>query len=411
MQAAKELHPLIDDLPVQNDQESAVDLALKSVRTHLGMQVAYLSEFVDNNSVFRGVDAPGLEHLIKVGDSRSLDDVYCRHIIEGRLPSLMPDTGAEPLAAAMPITAAVPIGKHMSIPIRLADGEVYGMFCCLGPHADPSLNERDLKTMQVFADFVAHEVRREVETKRAFAAKLERMNKVVELEQMSTVYQPIFDLKEDRISGYECLTRFSATPMRTPDVWFKEAGDVSRGPFLELAAIALALRAFDRLPTHLYLGINASPETVVSPEFAASLEGVPLHRVVLEITEHAEVKDYDQLLRSIEHLRAQGLRLAIDDAGAGYSGLQHILKMKPDLIKLDLALTRNIDIDLSRRALTSALVKFADATDSLIIAEGVETADELQTIKDLGVQKAQGYFLGRPKPLADILAAGSRTGS
>lgn len=389
----------------QEGVESPIDLALKSVRTHLGMQVAYLSEFVENRSVFRGVDAPGLEHLIKVGDSQSLDDVYCRHIIEGRLPSLMPDTAAIPFAAAMPITDAVPIGKHMSIPIRLADGEVFGMFCCLGPQADPSLNERDLQTMKVFADLVAHEVRRDVQSKRAHAAKIERMRQVIEQQQMSTVYQPIFDLSNNRIAGYECLTRFSAMPLRTPDVWFKEAGEIDRGTYLEISAIALALRALDHLPSNLYLGVNASPQTVVSSEFASTLEGVPLDRVVLEITEHAEVADYDLLLWSMEALRERGMRLAVDDAGAGYSGLQHILKMKPDLIKLDLALTRNIDVDLSRRALTAALVSFARATDSSIIAEGVETAEELAAIKSLGVQKAQGYFLGKPKPLADTLAA------
>lgn len=385
------------------DPENSISVALRSLRTHLGMQVAYVSEFVDNRSVFRQVDAPGLEHLIKVGDSQSLDDVYCRHILEGRIPNLMPDTAAVPLAAAMPITSAVPIGKHMSVPLRLESGEVYGMFCCLGPEADGSLNERDLQTMKVFADFAANEVRREVTQKRSASAKLQRIATAIADSQMSTVYQPIFNIQRGCVVGFECLTRFSATPYRSPDVWFKEAGEVELGATLEIAAIKLALTALRLLPSGIYLGVNASPATVTSAEFAAVFEGLPAHRIVLEITEHAQVEDYDALLRAIKPLRRAGIRLAVDDAGVGYSGLQHILRLEPDLIKLDISLTRNINEDVARRALAAALVNFAEATDTEIIAEGVETMSELGTLRSLAVQKAQGYLLGRPISLADAM--------
>jgi len=160
----------------------------------------------------------------------------------------------------------------------------------------------------------------------------------------------------------------------------------------------LALRAFPSLPKHIYLGVNASPVTILSDGFASLFDDLP---IVIELTEHAAVDDYGSLGMAIDKLRRRGIRLAIDDAGAGYSGLQHILKLRPDLIKLDLALTRNIDTDVTRRALASALVNFAGATDCKIIAEGVETEFELQCLKDLGVQNAQGYYLGRPSPLSD----------
>lgn len=120
---------------------------------------------------------------------------------------------------------------------------------------------------------------------------------------------------------------------------------------------------------------------------------------MLEITEHAHVEDYNCLLQAIEPLRARGVRLAVDDAGAGYSSLQHILQLQPDLIKLDIGLTRSIDLDPARRALASALVSFARETGSHIIAEGVETASELAALRSIGVDKAQGYFLGRPMHL------------
>jgi len=128
-------HPSLSDT-----EPSIVQRVLQSVRQHLNMEVAYVSEFVDNTSIFRTVDAPGLEALIKPGDVRSLDDVYCRHILAGRLPELMPDTSEFPLAVAMPITQAVPIGAHVSVPLRLSDGEVFGMFCCLSPRSNKTLN-------------------------------------------------------------------------------------------------------------------------------------------------------------------------------------------------------------------------------------------------------------------------------
>ena len=133
------------------------------------------------------------------------------------------------------------------------------------------------------------------------------------------------------------------------------------------------------------------------------LSGLPAERIVLEITEHAHVEDYDALLCALEPLRKNGVRLAVDDAGAGYSGLQHILQIRPDFIKLDMALTRHIDLDPARKALASALVAFARDTGSRIIAEGVETASELDTLRGIGIEKAQGYFLGRPTPIGDAV--------
>ena len=126
------LYGLIASMSQAAPQDGMVKRSLQAIRTHLDMEVAYVSEFVGDQIVFREVDAPGLEALVQPGDMRSLDEVYCRHILEGRLPELIPDTAAEPVAMAMPITRAVPIGKHMSVPIRMQDGGVYCMFCCLG---------------------------------------------------------------------------------------------------------------------------------------------------------------------------------------------------------------------------------------------------------------------------------------
>jgi EAL domain-containing protein (putative c-di-GMP-specific phosphodiesterase class I) len=381
-----------------------VKRALHAIRAHLGMEVAYVSEFVGDRTVFRSVDAPGLETLIKPGDSHSLDDVYCRHILAGRLPEIIPDTAAEPLAAAMPITQAVPIGKHMSVPIRLADGSPYGMFCCLGFAPDRSLHERDLKMMRAFADLAAFEINRDLEGRKAQEEKRVRVAALIERADLSIAYQPICDMASGDVVGFECLSRFSGAPQRGPDRWFAEAAEVGLGAELELTAIRMALSALSLLPDTTYLAVNVSPETIRRGDLHTAFVGLPAHRIVVEVTEHAQISDYDEIRAPLESLRRRGIRLAVDDAGAGYASLRHILNLRPDLIKLDMGLTRNISLDPARRALASALITFAKETQSQIIAEGVETAAELATLRALGADKAQGYHLGRPMPLAAAIA-------
>ncbi len=399
-------HPLYGLLTStgRNDVSSGmVKRSLQAIRVHLGMEVAYFSQFVGDRTVFREVDAPGLEHIIKVGDSMSLDDVYCRHILEGRLPQLIADTATQPVAASVPITRAIPIGKHLSVPVRLQDGTVYGMFCCVGFKADPSLHQRDLQVMKVFAELAAFEIGREIEAAKITSDKRERIESIIEKEQMSIAYQPIWRLAHDRPIGFECLARIAAEPRQSPDKWFAEAADAGLDTMLELAAIERGLTALEAFPSDVYVAVNVSPKTILSADLLNLLSGMPAERIVLEITEHAHVEDYDALLGALQPLRKNGMRLAVDDAGAGYSGLQHILQIRPDLIKLDMTLTRHINLDPARKALASALVAFARDTGSRIIAEGVETASELDTLRGIGIEKAQGYFLGRPTPIGDAV--------
>jgi EAL domain-containing protein (putative c-di-GMP-specific phosphodiesterase class I) len=403
-QGATSLQDVIGPHGASSTGDQVVQRALEAVRTHLGLQVAYVSEFVGNETVFRHVDAPGLEHLIKPGDSRSLDDVYCRHILAGRLPELIADTADVPMAMAMPITHEVPIGTHVSVPLRMSDGAIFGMFCCLGPFADKSLNNRDLGMMRAFADLTAFEIEKEREAGRLHREKQARIEAVFERGELGIVYQPIWSLAENRPIGFESLSRFTAEPVRPPDLWFEEAAEIGRGVELELLAIRHALTAVAALPGDVYLSINAASGTVLSSSFADTLTGHPLDRIVLEITEHDCIDDFEALDAAVAPLRAQGLRLAVDDAGAGHSGLQQILRMRPDLIKLDRSLIEGIGGDPGRRALAAALTMFARETGSRLIAEGVETEEELAMLRALGVDKVQGYLLGRPVPLDAALA-------
>jgi EAL domain-containing protein (putative c-di-GMP-specific phosphodiesterase class I) len=376
--------------------------ALHAIRTHLDLDVAYVSQFQDETMVLREVEAPGLDQVAYPGASFSLDDVYCRHILAGRLPELIPDTGAEPLAMTLPITTALPIGAHLSVPIRMPDGSTYGMFCCLGFTANPTLNRRDLQMLRAFADLAAQEIHDQLAEERQASQRADRIQAVLDNGQLTIAYQPIWNIGQHRPVGFECLARFTGTPSRPPNLWFSEAAEIGRGPELELAAVRLALQALPRLPQDVYLAVNVSPETVLAPDFLPVLEGHPLARIVLEVTEHAAIANYAGLTDRLQSLRGAGMRLAVDDAGAGYAGLHHILELRPDLIKLDMGLTRDVDSDPARQALATALVAFARDTGSEIVAEGVETEAELHALGALGVGLAQGYLLGRPMPLAAL---------
>ena len=229
---------------------------------------------------------------------------------------------------------------------------------------------------------------------------------------MQTVFQPIVDLRTGGTVGAEALSRFTAPPFRAPDVWFAEAAELGLGTELEVTALRSALEQLAMLPSGLYLSINASPATIVSPEFRTAMAAIPAERVVLELTEHTGVDDYHLFGEAIAELRSNGLRLAVDDAGSGFSSFRHILNLRPDIIKLDIALTRGIDTDPARRALGSAMLAFGlDAYNASIVAEGVETKSELTTLQGLGCHYGQGYYLGRPAQMSVLPRQMSQSGA
>lgn len=146
--------------------------------------------------------------------------------------------------------------------------------------------------------------------------------------------------------------------------------------------------------------MNSSPELILTGRLHPLLDQMAdLSRLVLEITEHAAVHDYVALALSLSPFRRRGARLAVDDAGAGYSSMRHILNLAPEIIKLDISLTQHIDSDAKRRALAKGLTSFAHEIGSLVIAEGVERPEELDMLQRLGVDCAQGYLLSKPLEL------------
>ena len=259
--------------------------------------------------------------------------------------------------------------------------------------------------LQAELDLLAEQQRRDAAEGNRRRARVEASVRSGALEM---VFQPIVDLLTSRIVGAEALARFSCEPLRTPDAWFAEAAEVGLGVELELLAIDAAIAQIGRLPPHTALSVNASPATAMSKGIVDSLSRVAGTRIVLELTEHTRIDDYHVLVESLDELRRQGVRIAVDDAGAGYAGLQQILGLRPDIIKLDVELTRGDDTDPVRRALAACLVQFGEDTGSIIVAEGIETIAELETLRQLGVPWGQGYLLARPGPLPLALSFSPR---
>jgi PAS domain S-box-containing protein len=231
-----------------------------------------------------------------------------------------------------------------------------------------------------------------------------RVNDVLAEGAIAPVFQPIVELKTGRTIGFEALSRFPGDPAHTPDRWFEDAWRVGLGIPLELLAVRVAATALPRLGPGVGLSINASPPAVAAQGFLQSL-GDDVDRVAVEITEHLRVDDYEEVGMKLASLRKAGGQVAIDDFGAGYASLQHILKMSPEWIKLDTSLTERIGRDSVAQALVTALVSFTDSIGVHVVAEGIESADGVEMLSDLGIRFGQGFHLGRPAPLDEALAS------
>ncbi len=251
-------------------------------------------------------------------------------------------------------------------------------------------------------DDIVHELssqlRREEIEHQQLEARRGEIDRFLSGSGVTMVYQPIVDLRSRTVVGMEALARFHSLPLRPPNEWFATAVELELGVQLEMMAIQSAMNGLPRLPADVFLSVNCSPRAAISPEVAALING-SASRMVVEITEHEAIEDYPMLAAALEEPRARGVRVAIDDAGAGFASLRHALLLRPDIVKVDTSLTRHIDRDRAKRAITSALVSFGEEMDIAIVAEGIETREELDELVALGVPFGQGFYLARPAPL------------
>jgi diguanylate cyclase (GGDEF)-like protein len=228
------------------------------------------------------------------------------------------------------------------------------------------------------------------------------IDSVLALERPITpVFQPLVDLASGRLIGYEALSRFDIEPRRSPDAWFNQAARCGRGLALEMAAIKAALATPGR-PPGTYLSLNFSPSALASPKIMAILPR-NMSDIVVEVTEHELASEDGGLEEGIAKLRARGARIAVDDAGAGYAGLNQVMRVQPDVIKLDRSLIEGVHCDSAKAALVEFFVMFARRVGAGVCTEGIETLEELRTLINLGVSYGQGYLLGRPaEPWAQV---------
>lgn len=213
---------------------------------------------------------------------------------------------------------------------------------------------------------------------------------------VTPVFQPIVDLATGRVAGYEGLSRFPADGGRRPDEWFDLARRCGLGPMLQALALRRLLEVPGR-PNRTWLSLNLDAGALATD---AIQEALPedLGGIVIEVTEQELPPDDEVLQRTLAGLRARGAKIALDDAGAGYAGLQHVVRIRPDIIKLDRSLVQGVDSDAERLALIESFAAFSARTGALLCAEGIETADELRVLVEARVDLGQGYHLGRPAP-------------
>lgn len=213
-------------------------------------------------------------------------------------------------------------------------------------------------------------------------------------------FQAIFELRDRTVVGHEALARFAPSVQLSPERWFADAFAIDLGVELELAALRAQITAVSGFggprARATYVSLNVSPATVHADGLAEVLRPLAPEQLVLEVTEHAPIPDYRAFAGALARLRHDGVRLAVDDVGAGYASLRHIVHLAPDVIKIDLALTRDVDVDPARRAIVAALTSFAAQTGAKVVAEGIETDAELAAMLALGVGFGQGYLLGMP---------------
>lgn len=303
----------------------------------------------------------------------------------------------------------------MPPPMQVAADHAAASVLAVGDHVGVrhDLDAIELASESMLSPSATSSILRELTARREWLVKsaierhewVTRIRGAIEDHGITTVYQPIADLRSGRTVGYEALSRFDGDAEAPAHDWFLHADAAGLLLPLERASLASALQPLDRLPDDVFLSVNLGPDALLDPHVLDLLAEHDLRRIVIELTEHAAIDDYALLRQVMLKLRANGLRLAVDDAGAGYASLRHIVSLAPDIIKLDLSLTSEVARDRSAHALTAALTSFAGEMNQLVIAEGVERTATVDALRAVGVHYGQGYLFGRPEPLAARPAA------
>lgn len=381
----------------QSEARDFLGPLLAVLRQHLQMEVAFIGRVHDNRRTFELVDAEPWFGTIAPGASDPLNDSYCGRVLTGVLPNIVTDAGQHPAVADLPGTTELGIGSHVSVPIYTSTGNVYGTLCCFSREVFPDLQEHHLVLMRLFAEVVGRQLEPLADQENADNASRDRFSRVLDEGELAIALQPIVNLQTGNIDAYEALSRFPAGIAAGPDRCFALAHQVGMGVPLEAAAIHAALRIIPDLPEATSLAVNVSAGALIASDLIRTmLVNAPGHQLIVELTEHDQIADRTRLFEALADLRRANVRIAVDDAGSGYAGLERILSIQPEVLKLDRSLVDGIAHHPGWQAMCAAMVSFTASTGAKLVAEGVETQADLDTLRELGVGHAQGYLLGRP---------------
>ena len=369
---------------------------LDAARTRLGMEVAWLSTFTGDSQRIRAATGALDEMHVREGMDASLEGSFCVRVLSHQLPPVVTGARRDPRTRDLPVTGQLGIGSYVGAPVRAADGRPVGMLCCLSRDDGAHLDGEAVRTVELLADLIAE--RLDEPAPGAPADPAAQVRRVLDDGGVVTHVQPIVDLATGEPVAYEALARFPDAG-DGPAALFTAAAAAGLGVELEELAARAALAVAPRLPAGRYLGLNLSPAALLRPAVTDLLLDHSHLELAVELTEHSPVDDYDALLAALAEVRRGGVRLVVDDAGAGYASLRHVLRLAPDAVKLDIGLVTGVPADPAKQAMVTAMVTFATRTATRLVAEGVETAAEADTLRALGVGFAQGHLFGSPAPL------------
>lgn len=378
-----------------------VDRLLDALRRQVALDAAYLTEYRPDGTRVRRIAGDGRRLGLQDGMVVAADESVCLAAVSGRLPSVIGDTRTHRVARRLAWDQPAPIGAFAAAPVRLPDGSLFGALCVA--HADPhELAPTLSRFLGAMADVIGEALADDHAAETASRRERRAILDLFEDGRMATVLQPIVDVQDGTTLGVEALTRFRTRPPLPPNVWFAAAARQGLGHELEAAAIARATRLLPTLPSSWYLAVNASPGLALSGVLDELLFEAIAPRMVVEVTEHAAVEDYATLATSLQSLRERGVRVAVDDAGAGFASLRHVVELRPDVVKIDGSLVRGIDGHALQRAMVETFVDFGRTAGATVVAEAVETPAELAVVRDLGVPAAQGYLFASPGTPEDL---------
>jgi EAL domain-containing protein (putative c-di-GMP-specific phosphodiesterase class I) len=368
---------------------------IEALRAELDMDVAFVSRQIGTtHRIFTHVAAHGAAPLAP-GDHNPNDNSLCWLVIQGKLPERVNDTSHYAAAACLPITEAINVRAHFSVPLRRCDGRVHGSLCCFSYRPRPDVGEREMEMIRSVAAIVSDQIESRIELEERGEDAAEEIARLILDDALTIIHQPIYDLTDWHLIGHECLMRHKASPDRSPRELLEQARMAGRMLELELHLAAKALATLDPEHPERFIAINVSPETLASPALARLIPEGIASRLVIELNQQDTAADPAAVRAAIEMLKERAW-VAVDAAGAGFADLEALVDLRPDIIKIDRAFLTGVAADTAQRALVKALVGFAVEAGVQLIAQGVETREDLQALRELGVRFAQGFILGKP---------------